>query len=326
MYLLESETGHGAPDPTVDTIVSRPSTPVLATDDDVGDDISANESSAADFESFDIPDPSEYPELEKIIVTDWDIRPPREGIMKWIEAVHRRSRGLELGALSANILSSVFREQSAKWQAIAKQYVSKVILLVHRFILSALQIVCADSQVVRNISSAIMGDICARYEASMAQVDLLIGVERDLTPYTLNHYFNDNQQKSYSRRMKNTLLPMAHRGADSEALWVDLNDILRATTNKSNTAYAREAIHDNLQAYYKVALKRLADNVFLQVVSYHLLLGPDSPHRLLSHQWALELDAETLRFVAGESRSTRDYRERLTTEIRDLGAAMKILR
>ncbi|KAI8278780.1 dynamin family protein [Colletotrichum sp. SAR11_57] len=114
MYSLEPETGPEVPDPVVNTTVSRPSTPRFATDDDVGDDDNGNESRAADFESFDIPKPSEYPDLENIIVTDWDIRPPREGIMDWIEAVHRRSRGLELGTLSANILASVFREQSAK--------------------------------------------------------------------------------------------------------------------------------------------------------------------------------------------------------------------
>ncbi|KAJ0383052.1 hypothetical protein COL922a_011269 [Colletotrichum nupharicola] len=315
------------PGPEVETVIPsppkpRPPPPTLgfATDDE-DEENSGNESSAAEFTSFDIPDPSEYPDLERIIVTDWDIQPPKKGIMKWIEAVHLRSRGLELGTLSPNILSSVFREQSAKWQAISKQYVSKVILLVHRFILSALQIVCSDPQVVQNISSTIISDTCARYEASMAQVDLLVGVERDLKPYTLNHYFNHNQQKSHGKRMKGTLLPTANYDNGSKMHWIYLHDVSRAVTNKSNAAHAREIIHDNLEAYYKVALKRFADNVFFQPVNHNLLLGPDSPHRLLSDRWVLELDAGTLRFIAGESRSTRDYRERLTKEIHDLEAA-----
>ncbi|KAH0434589.1 hypothetical protein CcaCcLH18_05200 [Colletotrichum camelliae] len=337
-YLFESETQprvqalaigtpllSQAPGPAVGTFTPAPATPAFATDDE-GEENSTNDSSAAGLTSFDIPDPSDYPDLEKIIVTDWDIQPPKRGIMEWIEAVHLRSRALELGTLSPKILSSVFREQSAKWEVISKQYISKVILVIHRFIVSGLQTVCADLQVARNISSTMMGNICAKYEASIAQLNGLLSVERDLTPYTLNHYFNHNQQKSHGTRMKDTMLRTANYDENLGKRWIYLDDVSRAITDKSNTAYTKETIHDTLQAYYKVALKRFVDNVYLQAVSQILLFGPGSPHRLLSPRWVLELDAETLRFIAGESRSTRDYRERLTKEIHDLGAAMKILR
>ncbi|TLS20793.1 uncharacterized protein PpBr36_10986 [Pyricularia pennisetigena] len=176
--------------------------------------------------------------------------------MDWIEAVHRRSRGLDLGSLGPSILPDVFREQSAKWETIAKQYLSKIILLVHRFILTALEVVCADSQVLQNVSSAILSDLCTTYEST----------------------------------------------------------------------HATETIHDTLEAYYKVAYKRFVDNVSSQAVDYQLLSGPKSPLQLFSEQWVLCLKPDKLILLAGESRRTRERRERLEKEVQDLEIAIEILR
>ncbi|GKT70804.1 interferon-induced GTP-binding protein Mx2 [Colletotrichum tofieldiae] len=230
--------------------------------------------------------------------------------------------------LARTILSSVFREQSAKWERIAKQYLSKIILLVHRFILAALEVVCADTQVLQSVSSAILNDLCAKYEGSMDQAILLVNVERQLKPYTLNHYFNHNQQRSYGFRIMETLRPKARRenSENRGKLVINLRDVPDAVTNKSNAAHATETIHDTLEAYYEVAYKRFVDNVFSQAVDYKLLSGPESPLRLFSEQWVLCLDPKELLFVAGESRRTRESRERLKNEIQDLEVAMEILR
>lgn len=173
------------------------------------DDDEEEDDSIFQLDTFDIPTPETFPDLNGIITADWSIEHPKSGIMDWIEAVHRRSRGLDLGSLGPSILPDVFREQSAKWETIAKQYLSKIILLVHRFILTALEVVCADSQVLQNVSSAILSDLCTTYESSMNQATFLVNVERQLKPYTLNHYFNHSQQRSYGVRIQETLRPKA---------------------------------------------------------------------------------------------------------------------
>ncbi|KAK1980510.1 dynamin family protein [Colletotrichum cereale] len=318
-YLFESET-QVAPEVTAEVVGTLSSFPA-----------SPDDSSIIQLDTFDIPTPGAFPDLDSIITTDWSIELPKQGIMEWIAAVHRHSRGLDLGSLGHGVLPSVFREQSAKWEKIAKQYLSKIILLVHRFILAALEIVCADTQVLQNISSAILDDLCAKYEGSIDQATLLVNVERQLKPYTLNHYFNHNQQKSYGSRIMETLKPTARReNPGSSGKWsrlvVNLSDVPDAVTNKSNAAHAKETIHDTLEAYYKVAHKRFVDNVFSQAVDYKLLSGPESPLRLFSEQWVLCLDPEKLLVLAGESRRTREGRERLKKEIQDLEVAMEILR
>ncbi|KAM0321293.1 hypothetical protein ACHAQA_010191 [Verticillium albo-atrum] len=208
------------------------------------------------FDDVDIPDPEAFPDLGRIILTDWTFEPPKSGIMKWIEAVYRRSRGLDLGSLGHGILPSVFREQSAKWEMISKQYLSKIILLDHRFIMVALEVVCQDVHIRQNIASAISSDLCIKYEDSMNESTLLVNIERQTRPYTLNHYFNHNQQRSRGARMAETLRPKArteHHDDDYISHVIDLLDVADAVTNKSNAAHATETIHDTLEAYYKVA-------------------------------------------------------------------------
>ncbi|RYO90908.1 hypothetical protein DL766_001482 [Monosporascus sp. MC13-8B] len=251
-YSFESEAKKAAVAPIVATAVP------CEKEEDVGGQLSV----------FDVPAPTTFPNLDRIIVTDWAIEVPRRGIMKWIDAVHHRSRGLDLGSLGPGILPNT-------------------ILLVHRFILTALEVVCADAQVLQNVSSVILGNLCAKYEGSMAQATLPVNVERQLKPYTLNHYFNHNQQRGYGLRIKETLKPKArreHPGDSWKPLVTNLSDVEQAVTNKSNAAHAKERIHDDLEAYYRVAYKRFVDNVFSQAVDYKLLSGPESPLRLFSEQ------------------------------------------
>ncbi|KAK2054933.1 dynamin family protein [Colletotrichum caudatum] len=229
-YLFESETQvePEAPEEVIDPPSPPLARPVPASplyyeeeEDDEREKEDKEDGSVIQLDTFDIPTPGAFPDLDSIITPDWSIELPKQGIMEWIAVVHRHSRGLDLGSLGQGILPSVFREQSAKWEKIAKQYLSKIILLVHRFILAALEIVCADTQVLQNVSSAILDDLCAKYKGSMDQATLLVNVERQLKPYTLNHYFNHNQQRSYGSRIMETLRPKARKEQfydDSQAI------------------------------------------------------------------------------------------------------------
>jgi hypothetical protein len=286
-----------------------------------------DDSDVPNVDDFKAPEPENFPELERIIVTDWTTQQPKAGIINWIESVYRCSRGIELGTFGPGILSSVFRAQSEKWGLMTEQYLSKIILVVHRFILMALDTVCTDSKVREELKSTILSDLLAKYADGMKQSRLLVDVERRLKPYTLNHYFNSNLQKSRGSRVAETLRPLARKENSNQwgKLIVELDSIKDAVSNKSNTAHAQENIHDILEAYYKVAYKRFVDNVFHQAVNYKLLSGPENPLQLFSEQWVLQLDAEKLVSIAGESRLIRDRRESLQKKIQDLEDAMRIL-
>ncbi|EFX06352.1 interferon-induced GTP-binding protein mx2 [Grosmannia clavigera kw1407] len=272
--------------------------------------------------------PDEFSDLDGIVTEDTPVLPPMEGIKLWIESVYRQSRGIELGTFGLAVLTSVFREQSAKWGPMTEQFLSRIIRVVHGFIFSALEVVCVDEKVREDLMAAIMTDLCARYRDAMGQAKLLVDVERQLKPYTLNHYFNSNHQKSQGLRMAETLRPIAHYGFNDNGrtLHVDFDKIATTVSNKSNEEHAVENIHDILRAYYGVATKRFADNVFQQAVDYKLLSGPSSPLNIFSEQWVLQLSEDELAAVVGESRMTRDRRGKLKKKIEDLEAAVNILR
>lgn len=105
-------------------------------------------------------------------------------------------------------------------------------------------------------------------------------------------------------------------------LVIELDSIQSAVSNRSNAEHTAEDVHDILMAY---STKRFVDNVYHQAVEHCLLSGVMIPLVILSEKWALQLDTENLAAVAGESRLTRDGRNRLK-KIQDLEDGIQILR
>ncbi|KAK3313395.1 putative dynamin [Apodospora peruviana] len=263
--------------------------------------------------------PEEFPELDGILVVDWTQQQPNEGIMEWIERIYRRSRGLDLWTYSSGLSSSVFREQSVKWDLMTRQYLSKIILVLHRFVVRTLDSICTDEKVRDELKSSLMHDLLERYEIGMKQAVFLVSVEREKRPYTLTGDFHERVQESRGERIKNDL--RYWKPAESVELW----QVESTVKNKHNTDNTKEDIHDKLDAYYKVASKRFVDNVFRQAVDHCLLSGPTSPLLAFTEQWVIDLTAERLAAIAGEPRLVKENRDRLDKRIMDLKAAMKIL-
>lgn len=73
-----------------------------------------------------------------------------------------------------------------------------------------------------------------------------------------------------------------------------------------------------------MASKRLIDYVYLQAVDHRLLSGPDSPLRLFSERWVLDLSTAQLAAIAGENRHITMQRQNLKRKADDLREALKI--
>lgn len=102
-------------------------------------------------------------------------------------------------------------------------------------------------------------------------------------------------------------------------------DDTKVTNHMSNASHTVQDIHDNLQAYYKLARKRFVDNVLKQATFYYLINGPDTPLKFFSPAFVNNLAAEELEDIAGEDPKTKKLRARLTKEIASLRDAWKIL-
>lgn len=118
-----------------------------------------------------------------------------KSIAHWLRAVYESSRGFELGTFDSSILGATMKVQSTKWTALALGYISDVVTIVHRFITQILDLICPDLQVKTELLSVLNDGLFERYKRAIDQVHFLLRVERNGTPMTLNHYFNDNLEK-----------------------------------------------------------------------------------------------------------------------------------
>jgi hypothetical protein len=105
---------------------------------------------------------------------------------------------------------------------------------------------------------------------------------------------------------------------------VRLDDIVQSHP-LSNARHTTLEIHDILCSYYKVARKRFADAVRMQVADCKLVTGAKTPLTLLSAQLVAGLDHETLEDIAGEEVQTKYERSRLEKEISLLREGKKIV-
>lgn len=121
---------------------------------------------------------------------------PKDGeIYEWLTEVFCSSRGFEMGTFNPSLLATTMRKQSAKWLNFTLGYISDIITIVHRFILAALEVACVDQRVCRRLKARLMEDLLSKYQDAIKQANFILNIERNGTPLTLNHYFNDSLQK-----------------------------------------------------------------------------------------------------------------------------------
>ncbi|EED17325.1 dynamin, putative [Talaromyces stipitatus ATCC 10500] len=284
-----------------------------------------NDSEEADF----IPEPDintnqtgvedpdlEDPVLENIVIKDDDFDYPQDNIMDWLGGLYLRSRGVELGTFGGAILSSAFKEQSSKWEKMTQVYVSKIIMAIHRFMITTVKMLCTDIRVQQEIWSSILEEVLDRYRAAMNQVMFLVSTERDKRPYTSNHYFNEKLQVSRGNRIAASLKGKARREvqpkgvitSDNLLSILSLSDKLQPLKAMSNTSKRKYMTFFGLTTKWR---------------------GKDSsiiPLAVFSQEWAIRLETEQLETIAGESPATKERRTILAKKINDLEIAIRILK
>lgn len=273
--------------------------------------------------------PEEYVELGDIIVLPQALPKPRDDVTAWIKDIYMGSRGLDLGTFNANLVSIAFAEQSRKWGEGTKRYMSRVIIVLHRFIAAALRSVLPEEHAREELWSAVLDSLLERYRNALDQASLLIEVERRKQPYTLNRQFTEALSKSRAFRITELMRPRArkdNRQFGELQYTVNLDDIVKAAEDKSNVEQLQEEIHDILRAYYSLALDRFIDNVFQLAVDYPLLHGPSSPLKVFTQDWVINLEAEQLERIVGETKSAKKQRSRIVKKIDDLSNALTILK
>ncbi|XWX01651.1 hypothetical protein V2A60_009679 [Cordyceps javanica] len=279
--------------------------------------------------------PGRETDLNSVIVRERNDDEPRQGIMAWIKEIHHRSRGTELFSFNPAVFSTAFRQQTAKWMTQAEVFVSRIIFMIHNFIVSTLKVVCSDEKVRDEILAQILDDALTRYESGLSQVRFLFKVETEGHPYTFNDFLRTKFTNLQGARMECELSNKIQSvklgqyfeiGDEEEFDAITVEGVQCMLREKDGGKYVAEDVHNLLQSYYEVARDRFIDNVYRQSVTHSLVSGENSPLRLISEKWVLGLEPDRLDAIAGESLQTREQRAKLVQRIKDLTDAVSILR
>ncbi|KAI0903470.1 hypothetical protein F4823DRAFT_568659 [Ustulina deusta] len=161
-----------------------------------------------------------------------------------------------------------------------------------------------------------------RANYSLGRAKLLLEIERDCCPITLNRSFYDILQEEQGKRFVRTM----------DELRIDEPGIPRAYPVSPSEAPEDEVLRISKSSLQSLALDkansehRFVDVVCQQAVNYYLLAAEHSLLEIFNMQMVLRLDGDQLDTIAGEDLRIRQRREKLTRGIANFEAALKVLK
>lgn len=244
-----------------------------------------------------------------------------EDISTWIRQVYRETRGTELpGTVNPRVLENLFRQQSRPWGEIALTYISRVTRAVKAFNQGILIQIIRDGDVREQLSSHLSRIEDSTHSKAVKEFNQVLNDERSGILQTVNHYYADTLSAIRDERVRARLEKLGFEGNFNHK--VNMDQIMRQV-HLSNEQQAVNDIHDILKTYYKVALKRFADNVVIQIVERHIL-GREGPVRALCSDMVNELDDNELLRIAGENFSTSATRNDLVAKCERFHMALEV--
>ncbi|KAL2846710.1 hypothetical protein BJY01DRAFT_234510 [Aspergillus pseudoustus] len=180
---------------------------------------------------------------------------------------YQESWGFEIGIFNPILLSTIMKKQLLKWTALVNGYISNLVVIVHSFIVTALNLACLDTQLLD------------RYKKAVDKVEFLLHKCQE------EWHVSKIEEKAFD----NCLYGKVVRVED-----------LAYQQHISNMTYTVQDISDILCSYYKVARKRFVDNICMQAAGYYLVNGPETPMKLFSPLLVTCLTSEQLEEIAGE--------------------------
>ncbi|KAH6655546.1 P-loop containing nucleoside triphosphate hydrolase protein [Truncatella angustata] len=240
-----------------------------------------------------------------------------------IENKIRRSRGRELpGLFHPMIVADLFRDQASPWEELARSHVHNTWKACRIFLKHALGHVAdagTSSAVMHKIVQPAMETILATLKSRTGQT---LRPHQMIHPITYNHYFTDTIQNVRKER---------ERGRVTRALLgffgvpelgnhhcgnTDLNNLLKVLVDDfaepdMHRFAASEAL-DQMNAYYKVSLKRFLDDIAVEVIEVVLMSALPA---ILSPVKVYEMAPDLVARIAGETEEVQTMRNQLMRQL-----------
>lgn len=229
------------------------------------------------------------------------------------------------------IVGDLFYEQSSPWEQLMRLHLKAVWEAARAFlelVILYLTDEVTSEALLREVIDPLMDQ---RYQDMIAKLVELLTPHQKGHPITYNYYFTETIQNMRERRLEAEVtrrLSKVFGGRDFTTLEelpikkVKTSSLISALTSRNEAdmdRYASSEVLDCTQAYYKVAMKLIIDNLTTQAIEAQLVgkLGD-----LLSLARIIQMKPDLVSRIAAESYENRSQREQLTRKLVILQAGL----
>ncbi|KAL9128773.1 MAG: hypothetical protein Q9217_002622 [Psora testacea] len=246
------------------------------------------------------------------------------------------TRGRELpGMFNPLMVGDLFREQSKPWERLARQHLQNVWQAARSF-LDLLISNLADEPTSEALLDQVIDPLMDQKLTEMNQkLEEILKPYQSSHPITYNHYFTETIQKVRETRHEAEIArklskflghkegTVFHSAEVKNARVSSLLSALSSRTEADMDRYACSEILDCMEAYYKVAMKSVIDNVAVHAIECCLIVGISD---LLSPSSVLQMNQELLCGIAAETHQNQALREQTQRKLAVLQAGLEICR
>lgn len=258
----------------------------------------------------------------------------RQDYISKVNLLLKRSRGRELpGTFDPLIIGQLFHEQREPWANIVNDTVDRIVRAVYHVVRAALAHVSDRSTLEGLLRQVLYPRLENLTKELKSKVHELLEPHDTGHPITYNHYLTESVQKAQGRRrerdIKKTLEEFfggdyANKGRVQFGINVQsLIDLLVDKTEADMNNYASSTATDFMEAYYKVALKKIIDD--FSVLAVEACLVKKLP-TLFCPTDVLDLDDAIVTALAAEDEECSAERERCTVKLNVLENGLRELK
>ncbi|GAP92225.1 putative dynamin family protein [Rosellinia necatrix] len=252
----------------------------------------------------------------------------RDQFVQEVQELMRRTRGRELpGRFNSLIVLDLFLEQSEPWKKIVISHIGHCWDAAKRCLMLATISVAGGSVGLQLLRKVIEPALNSLKEDIVAKASELIDSQVLCHPITYNEQYLEAVHRIHNQRRReffsqvveeyfgyppNTTVSL-HRSFNL----VNLLDRLSNREEPDDEKFAASEAVDCMEAYYSVALKRIIDDVAIEVIERKLMTTLSTIFSPLS---VFEMEDGLVSSIAGESQESRAKRAKLENQV---GVLMK---
>ncbi|KAH8199463.1 hypothetical protein TruAng_006339 [Truncatella angustata] len=236
----------------------------------------------------------------------------RSEYLQEVKKLMRDSRGCELpGTFNPLIITELFRDQCVPWKSLITNCSNHVLAAVNHTVDLVLSYVVDENTRSELWKELIIPELELLNRSLLTKTDEILASHTSRHPITYNHYLTENVQKAQKQRSRKALMKrLQENGKRGGVTPLDMTmseilDFFETQTEADMELFASSTATDVMEAYYKVALKRVVDDfsdLAIEACLISKLPSMFSPDRVDS------LSQDNIRRIASENEETTQER------------------